>query len=137
MKQALLTVLLCVAWILPAQSESPKNPAIEETIARQIDAFKADDFAAAFSFASDGIRQMFGTPERFGQMVQNGYPMVYRPGEINFLELREAHGGLWQTVELRDRAGLYHVLAYEMIEVGAAWKIDAVRYMGKGLGIGA
>jgi hypothetical protein len=137
MKQALLAILICAAWILPVQSDGTGNPDIEATISRQIDAFKADDFIGAFGFASDNIQRVFRTPERFGQMVRHGYPMVYRPDVVRFLELREVDGALRQKVEMRDRAGTYHLLDYEMIDTEAGWKIDAVRYLGAGPGIGA
>ena len=38
-------------------------------------AFKAVDFAQAFTYAPN-IKGMFGTADRFGMMVRNGYPMV-------------------------------------------------------------
>lgn len=63
--------------------------------------------------------------------------MVYRPDVVRFLELREVDGALRQKVEMRDRAGTYHLLDYEMIDTEAGWKIDAVRYLGAGPGIGA
>ena len=43
----------------------------------QIEAFQRDDFNAAFSYASPGIQGIFGTAERCGQMVRNGYPTVW------------------------------------------------------------
>ena len=44
---------------------------------------------AAFDYASPTIRGIFGSPDRFGAMVQQGYPMVYRPSEVRYLERRE------------------------------------------------
>lgn len=67
---------------------SGREAAIRGVIGSQLDAFEADDVDRAFGFASNGIRGMFGTPERFGQMVREGYPMVWRPGEVRYLELR-------------------------------------------------
>ena len=70
---------------------------VEATISKQIEALKADDFVRAFSFASPNIQALFQTPEIFGRMVTQGYPMVGRPADVQFLELREAAGKLWQT----------------------------------------
>ena len=44
-------------------------------------------------------------PDVFGRMVRQGYPMVYRPSEIAFLELATVEGYFWQKVQIRDSAG--------------------------------
>ena len=51
---------------------SAQDTAIEGVIQSQLDAFRQDDFATAFTFASPTIRGMFGTADRFGMMVRNG-----------------------------------------------------------------
>lgn len=107
----------------------PKEPGIEATIQGQIDAFLADDFATAFTFASPNIKMLFGSSERFGQMVRNGYPMVWRPGEVRFLELRDINGALWQKVMIRDQAGEIHLLDYQMILEGEGWQINGVQLL--------
>ncbi|MEM6637093.1 MAG: DUF4864 domain-containing protein [Pseudomonadota bacterium] len=109
-----------------ASAQEPRNPSIEGTIQRQLEAFQADDFVTAFTFASPSIRQMFGTPERFGQMVRNGYPMVWRPAEVEYLELREIRGALWQKVLIRDGEGRFHTLDYQMIPTEGGWQINGV-----------
>ena len=137
MKQLILAVLICVAWWMPAQSDEVRNPQIRSVIAGQIEAFKDEDLGRAYGYASDAIHQMFRTPEIFGHMVEKGYPMVYRPVQVMFLELDEEDGALWQKVEIRDKAGRFHILAYEMIDTAQGWKIDGVKYLGKGPGMGA
>lgn len=112
-----------------AQTPLPAEPGITGTIQSQINAFLADDFGTAFTFASPMIQGMFGTSERFGQMVRNGYPMVWRPGEVRFLELREIDGALWQKVMIRDQAGGLHMLDYQMITFGDGWKINGVQIL--------
>lgn len=102
------------------------NPAIEGTIASQIEAFRADDFAQAFTFASPNIRRMFGSSENFGRMVRQGYPMVWRPGQLKFLELRDEQGLLWQKVMVQDKDGIFFVLDYQMIETPDGWRINGV-----------
>ena len=62
-------------------------------ISKQIEAFKADDFDTAFSFASPMIQRMFGSASTFGEMVQNGYPMVWRPAEVRFSAPRRSAAG--------------------------------------------
>ena len=112
-----------------AQETLPSEPGIEDTIQSQIDAFLQDDFATAFSFASPNIQGMFGNSENFGQMVRRGYPMVWRPEELRFLELRDIDGRLWQKVMVRDQSGSLHVLDYQMISVDGQWQINGVQLL--------
>jgi len=102
---------------------------IQKTIQNQIDAFQADDFARAFAFASPTIKGIFGTAENFGAMVKEGYPMVYRPSEVEMLELRDVAGDLWQRVRIIDQAGQAHYLGYMMIETPEGWQINAVQLL--------
>jgi hypothetical protein len=121
-------VLLCLP-VLPAAAQEARNPAIETVIQQQFDAFRAEDVGTAFSFASPGIKGMFGTPENFGRMVRNGYPMVWRPAEVQFLDLREVAGNLWQRVMVTDQAGRTHLLDYQMVETGQGWQINGVQLL--------
>lgn len=107
----------------------PAEPGIENTIQSQIDAFLVDDFATAFTFASPGIKTLFGSPDRFGQMVRNGFPMVWRPGEVRFLELRDIDGALWQKVMISDQSGEIHMLDYQMIRGAEGWRINGVQIL--------
>lgn len=126
-------VLLIVAMVLglagPLRAQSAD---IEATISAQIEAFRADDFARAFTFASPTIQNLFQTPENFGGMVRNGYPMVWRPAKVRYLDLREQAGRLWQKVMITDAAGRVHVLDYQMIELENGWKINGVQLIEPG-----
>ncbi|WP_298850436.1 DUF4864 domain-containing protein [uncultured Ruegeria sp.] len=106
-----------------------QNAEIEANIAAQIQAFKADDFAKAFTFASPNIQQLFQNPDNFGAMVRNGYPMVWRPADVRFLELREIAGALWQKVMITDGNGRFHILDYQMIPLEGGWKINGVQLL--------
>ncbi|MCX8954459.1 DUF4864 domain-containing protein [Ruegeria sp. NA] len=103
---------------------------IEANIAAQIQAFRADDFATAFTFASPSIQRLFRNPDNFGAMVRNGYPMVWRPADVRFLELREVDGALWQKVMITDGNGRVHLLDYQMIPLTEGWKINGVQLLG-------
>ncbi|GGX59338.1 hypothetical protein GCM10007385_30550 [Tateyamaria omphalii] len=102
---------------------------IEGVIASQIEAFKADDFTLAFTFAAPSIRGIFRTPENFGRMVTQGYPMVWRPADVTYLDLREEAGTYVQTVRIEDTDGVTHFLAYSMVETGDGWKISGVQLL--------
>lgn len=127
MRRILLAVALSAGMASGAYAQ---NAEIEANIAAQIQAFKADDFATAFTFASPNIQQLFGTPENFGVMVRRGYPMVWRPADVRFLELREVAGALWQKVMITDGDGRVHILDYQMVQQDSGWKINGVQLLG-------
>ena len=108
-----------------AQDEGDRA-AIEAVIAGQLSDFVARDVPGAWEDASPMIQGMFGTPENFGTMVENGYPMVWDNSEARFLELREETGALRQTVMIEDPEGRLWVLDYEMVELDGVWKINGV-----------
>jgi hypothetical protein len=126
MRRTLMAIATSLVLALPGGAQ--EQP-IENTIRSQIDAFLADDFARAFTFASPTIKQMFGTPENFGAMVKNGYPMVYRPAQVEMGELREIAGNLWQRVRVVDQSGAAWFLDYMMIETAEGWQINAVQLL--------
>lgn len=126
MAMGLVGVLSLSVLSLPVLAQ--EGP-IREAIQRQIEAFQADDFARAFTFASPTIKGLFGTPENFGAMVKNGYPMVHRPAQVEMGELREVAGNLWQRVRILDQAGRAWALDYMMIETPEGWQINAVQIL--------
>jgi hypothetical protein len=115
--------------MLTAGAVQADEAAIQGVIDDQIADFRADDFAGAFDHASEGIRRMFGTPDRFGRMVREGYPMVWRPGSVEYLEARPEGPGWRQDVLVTDRDGRLHRLAYTMIETPEGWRIAGVRIL--------
>ena len=123
---ALSAAMVATAW---AENVLPPEAGIEGTIQSQIDAFLVDDFARAFTFASPNIQGLFGSADRFGTMVRNGYPMVWQPEDVQFLELRDLDGRLWQKVMVRDQRGKLHILDYQMIETDAGWRINGVQLL--------
>jgi hypothetical protein len=112
-----------------ATAQDDPQAAVRAVISAQIEALKVDDFERAFSFASPGIREMFGTSERFGQMVREGYPMVWRPGEVRFSDLDRRDGRTLQRMLVTDGAGALYVLEYEMVRGEDGWRIDGVRIL--------
>ncbi|KIC46616.1 hypothetical protein RA28_02190 [Ruegeria sp. ANG-S4] len=126
MRRLLLAVSLSAGL---ASGAFAQNAEIEANISAQIQAFKADDFATAFTYASPNIQRLFGTPENFGTMVRRGYPMVWRPADVRFLELREIAGNLWQKVMITDGNGRVHILDYQMVQRENGWKINGVQLL--------
>ena len=126
MRQTLLALTLSLSLGTAAYAQD--NP-IATTITDQIAALQADDFDTAFSYASPNIKRLFGTPERFGQMVRDGYPMVHRPAEVTMLDQSQMDGRTLQRVMIRDQSGRVHMLAYQMIETDQGWQINGVQLL--------
>ncbi|WP_338550826.1 DUF4864 domain-containing protein [Roseovarius phycicola] len=129
-----LVVAITLSLALAATKPAHADDAARQVISDQLTAFQQDDFATAFTFASPMIKGMFGTSERFGEMVRNGYPMVWRPSEVEFLDTRDVGGALVQDVLIRDADGVYYELEYEMIAGEDGWKINGVRVRRAGEG---
>jgi hypothetical protein len=132
MRKGLFAVFFAAILALPVALTGPalaQEEPIQQAIQSQIDAFIADDFVTAFSFASPNIKGIFGTAENFGAMVTQGYPMVHRPAEVEMQELREVAGNLWQRVRIIDQAGRGHLLDYMMVETPEGWQINAVQLL--------
>lgn len=133
MRFGLYVLLTAMGLSMPA---SAQEAPIQSTIQSQLDAFVADDFVTAFSFASPTIKGIFVSPENFGTMVQQGFPMVWRHEGVRMLELREVAGSLYQRVLITDAAGRSHVLDYQMIETPEGWQINGVQLLPQA-GVGA
>lgn len=126
MRYALLAFAVLTAPAFAQEAE------IAETINGQMEAFRGQDVTGAFAFASPLIQGIFGTPENFGKMVREGYPMVWKPGDVTLMELRTVAGALWQRVRVTDAAGRGWYLDYRMIEGPKGWLIDAVQLLPMG-----
>jgi hypothetical protein len=118
----LLPLFLALAGPAGAQSAT-------EIIGAQIDAFRQQDFTTAFDFASAELRALFRTPENFGRMVAEGYPMVLDPAEVQYLRHGERQGYEVQHVLIRDRQGGVFLLEYLFLGEGPARRIAGVRIL--------
>ena len=126
MRAGLLGLLLATILTTGVLAQSRD---IEATIDRQLQAFSVDDFETAFTFASPTLQRLFQTPGNFQRMVVQGYPMVWRFQSVDFLELRERSGALWQRVRIVDAQGVTHILDYRMLETSEGWRINGVQIL--------
>ena len=113
---------------MPTRSaaEDGDEAAIRAVIAAQMEAFRQGETARAFDYASPALRMFFGSPARFGAMVEGGYPAIWHPGELRFLGLREEAGRRVERILLRDAAGAVRLYDYAMIATPEGWRIDGV-----------
>ena len=127
-RRALLALGVC-AFGASAQAAPPALSAAEAkrlraVISAQLAAFAADDAERAFSYAAPGVRAQFGSAERFIAMVQAGYPVVYRPASIAFLQAERLRGEVLQGVQLTDDAGRGWIAVYHMQrQPDCSWRI--------------
>lgn len=125
---AALALLLCLTFTVPAAAQSADDAAaFRGVISQQMEAFRADAWDRAFSFASPSIRSIFGDSERFRSMVMNGYEAVARPRVFEFEEPTTVNGRPTQPVfvigpdEIARRA-----LYFMERQPDGTWKIDGV-----------
>lgn len=122
-------VLGMVLTVLMTFGAAAQQAEIEGTINSQLEAFKADDFAGAFTYATPTLQRFFQSPDNFKRMVTTGYPMVWRPAEVRYLGLRERGGAMWQQVQITDAKGFVHLLDYKMEETDMGWRIGGVQIL--------
>ena len=99
--QVVAVLLIAVPAMAAAQDATVSErdqSAIQGVIQSQLAAFQRDDGVEAFSYASPGIRARFQTVENFMNMVRNGYPAVYRPREVEMLDLKVRGSTVQQEV---------------------------------------
>lgn len=124
---ALLGTMLALA--LPAQVQAQVSPAdraaIRDVIEGQVEAFRRDDGAAAFGYASPSIQGMFGTAETFMDMVRQGYRPVYRPKVFEFREIVTLQGMVTQKVHVIGPDGRPVTAFYPMTQQpDGSWRIE-------------
>jgi uncharacterized protein DUF4864 len=103
MRAVILLVALLVAFAAPARAADVS--AAQNVIRAQEQAFARGDAAAAYSHAAPAIREIFPHADIFMQMVQQGYPPVYRHQSFEFGEAKVADGHVAQRVHIVDEKG--------------------------------
>jgi len=134
--RAALVMLCLVVPAAGAAAQEVDEPAVQEkvraVISAQVEAFRRDDNARAFSFASPSIQQQFRTPEVFAKMVQGSYAAVYRPRSFDFRRLLKIDGVYYQEVSFVGAEMQTLLCIYQMLEMpDGSWRINGV-YAGQG-----
>ena len=112
--------MLCIALVAPAVTAGePTLPAaewkaIQRVIGDQLAALKAGDGAKAMTLAAPGIRDQFGTPENFLQMVRTGYAPLLDARVTLFLEGAIVDGATIQPLRLVLPDNTVLVALYQM-----------------------
>jgi hypothetical protein len=122
----ILMGLIACPLSLSAQSVTDAEAQeFQRIITSQLNAFNADDGAAAYGFAAPAIKQMFPSPEIFMSMVRQGYPPVYRRQSYSFGRIGNEMGGApTQHVTIVDVNGKTWTALYAMQrQPDGSWKI--------------
>jgi Domain of unknown function (DUF4864) len=121
---AVLAVLLSAAPAA-AQADKESAQAAAAPVIEQLEAFRRDDYDAAYTFASEEIRLQFDRL-RFEVMVKSGYPEIAQSTLADVLgtELRP-EGLAYVAVRIRGANGQIIEALYELVWQGA-WRINGV-----------
>ncbi len=127
-RSMLMAVMLLTAASLVRADESvaPADAAaIQQVIQGQMNAFKVDDWSAAFAYAAPSIQTKFQSPQVFSQMVTQAYQPVYRPRGVEFRELKASEFGPTQEVFVVGPDGLSYLAYYTMEkQADGSWRIS-------------
>lgn len=122
------SLLAILAILTPARADDAASA--RAIIESQITAFLNDDMAAAYSFASPSIKQLYPDQGRFFDMVKRGYQPVYRPGNFAFGRSKAAAdgSGLVQEVIIQGPGGQDWTALYSLErQPDGSFKIDGVQ----------
>ena len=121
----ILLVLLGGAAVATAQPAGGL-PDAGQVALRQLDAFRHDDFDAAYAFASSDIRLLFDR-QAFERMVRGGYPEIAR--SVSGL-VTDGHvgpnGHAWVTLLIHGANGRAIEALYELVWEDRQWRINGV-----------
>jgi hypothetical protein len=123
---ALLGAVPLIAALTFAHGQPSLEGAAAEPIFRQLDAFRRDDYDAAYAFASAEIRSLFDR-RAFERMVRHGYPEIAEATSARVADTRLAPDGhAYIRLKIRGANGQHVEAIYEMVHEGGAWKINGV-----------
>jgi hypothetical protein len=128
-RRSLLIAVMLLAGAALARADEPVAPAdaaaIRQVIQGQMNAFKVDDWNAAFAFAAPSIQTKFQSPQIFSQMVTQAYQPVYRPRGVEFREVKASEFGPTQEVFVVGPDGLSYLAYYTMEkQPDGSWRIS-------------
>ena len=129
LRHPLAAMLLALGLLsAPAAAQTAEEAAaFHGVISAQVEAFRADAWETAFSYASPGIRTMFGDADRFRSMVTGAYEAVARPQIFEFEEATMLDGRPTQPVFVVGPDGVARRALYFMEQQpDGSWKIDGV-----------
>jgi hypothetical protein len=126
-KKLLLTALVSLCCIHATAAVRPTaQKQIRLVISDQLDAFVKGDARRAFAHASPLIQERLQSPERFMEMIRDGYTPIFRHSSVQFLKQDEIDSAsVFQYVQLSADDGHVWLVRYRMLKIRRGqWKID-------------
>jgi hypothetical protein len=128
-RRLILTALMLLAVPALARADESVAPtdaaAIRQVIQSQMNAFKIDDWNAAFAYAAPSIQTKFQTAQVFSQLVTQAYQPVYRPRGVEFRAVKASEFGPTQEVFVVGPDGLSYLAYYTMEkQADGSWRIS-------------
>jgi Domain of unknown function (DUF4864) len=124
-RSALGLALFGMAAPIAGQGVDPRAE-MTRTVLDQLAAFRRDDWATAYTYASSGIQARFAL-EAFRQMVTTGYAPIARSARatVSRVEVLDASHGL---VEVRVEGANGEIVdaLYELVDEQGSWRIEGV-----------
>jgi hypothetical protein len=122
---ALGLAFLALAATAAGQGSDPRAE-MTRTVLDQLAAFRRDDWATAYSYASSTIQARFGL-EAFRQMVTSGYAPIARSARVTVskAEMVDAGHGLVE-VRVEGENGETVDALYELVDEHGRWRINGV-----------
>ena len=99
---------------------------IQAVITKQLDAIRHDDAEGAETFAAPSIKQQFGEPSKFLEMVKEHYAALVNPKTTSFGETASSPHGPLQKVTVVAADGTVWTAVYSFERVDGAWRITGV-----------
>lgn len=112
----------------PRDWSEADRAAIREAIRGQIAAFECDEADMAYSFATPAIQAKFETAAKFLHMVEQYFPALYRPREVEFGMVVPEGDAPAQLVRVVGENGTVFVFLYSMEkQPDGSWRINGCR----------
>ena len=109
----------------PHRSSEAVKKAISAVIESQLAAFRAEDYAKAYTFAAEEIRGMFSLAQ-FEAMVKGGYPIIAHSSSAEFGIAIDTGDEAVVTVKVQNADGKAVSYQYHMTRQKGVWRIGGV-----------
>lgn len=118
--------LVAALTLTLAHAQPPHEATAAEPIFRQLEAFRSNDYDAAYGFASAEIHRLFDRGA-FERMVRRGYPEIAESTSARVANThRTPDGHVYIRLKIRGANGQHVEAVYEMVHEDGAWKINGV-----------
>jgi uncharacterized protein DUF4864 len=112
---------------IPARAQQDADAkAAADSILRQLEAFRRDDYDGAYAFASEDIQQAFDRVS-FERMVRSGYPEIAHSSSAAVSQVDVAQDGhVHIRLKVKGTNGNTVEALYDMVRESAGWRVNGV-----------